>query len=145
MPQNAFVDLLVALELFEFQFLLRNGERIGFDGKIALHSRLAERRRTYARRTLTTGRVAPPTVLVDNEISQRSTVVEVRAPDSIGVLYKITHAIAELDLDIHSAKVQTLGDEVVDSFYVRDRSGAKVVDPDPLRELERAILHALSD
>ena len=69
--------------------------------------------------------------------------VEVRAPDEIGVLYRITRAIAELDLDIRSAKVQSIDLDVLDSFYVRDRDGHKVVDPDYLRELERAILAAL--
>jgi [protein-PII] uridylyltransferase len=114
------------------------------DSRIALHSRLAERARVYSRRTFTPHPVAPPSVLVDNEISHRATVVEVRAPDAIGVLYKITHALAELDLDLRSAKVQTMGDEVVDSFYVRDRGGEKILDRDALRELERAIIHALS-
>ena len=66
-----------------------------------------------------------------------ATVVEVHGPDGVGVLYRITRAIAELDLDIRSAKVQTLGDEVVDSFYLRDRDGAKVTDPDYLAEIER--------
>jgi [protein-PII] uridylyltransferase len=113
------------------------------DSRIALHSRLAERERVYSRRTFSPQPVAAPSVLVDNEISRQATVVEVRAPDAIGVLYKITHALAELDVDIHSAKVQTVGDEVVDSFYVRDRAGAKI-GPDGLRELERAVLHALS-
>ena len=114
------------------------------DSRLALHSRLAERARVYSRRTFTPRPISPPSVLVDNEISYRATVVEVRAPDAIGVLYKITHAIAELDLDIRSAKVQTLGDELVDSFYVRDRAGNKITDPTALVELERAILHALS-
>ena len=114
------------------------------DSRIALHSRLAERARVYSRRTTTPQPIAEPTVLVDNVISHLATVVEVRAPDAIGVLYKLTHAIAELDLDIRSAKVQTMGAEVVDSFYLRDRSGSKITDADALAELERAILHALS-
>jgi [protein-PII] uridylyltransferase len=114
------------------------------DGRIALHSRLAERARVYSRRTFTPHAALSPTVAVDNEISQRSTVVEVRAPDAIGVLYKVTHALAELDLDIRSAKVQTMGAEVIDSFYVRDADGAKITDPAALTELERAILHALA-
>jgi UTP:GlnB (protein PII) uridylyltransferase len=42
-----------------------------------------------------------------------------------------------------SAKVQTLGPQVVDSFYVRGRDGQKVSDPHVLAETERALLHAL--
>jgi [protein-PII] uridylyltransferase len=114
------------------------------DSRIALHSRLAERARVYSRRTFSPHPVSPPSVLIDNEISRQATVVEVRAPDAIGVLYKVTHALAELDLDLRSAKVQTMGAEVIDSFYVRNRGGHKIAEPAALQELERAILHALS-
>jgi [protein-PII] uridylyltransferase len=85
----------------------------------------------------------PPRVVVDNRASRDATVVEVHAADSIGVLYRITRALAELDLDIVSAKVQTLGDRVVDAFYVRDVNGGKLDDPMTLVEVERALLHEL--
>ena len=83
-------------------------------------------------------------MLVDNAASRGATVVEVHAPDSMGVLYRITRALSELDLDIVSAKVQTLGDRVVDAFYVRGPSGAKIEDPAMLVEIERALLHELA-
>ena len=70
--------------------------------------------------------------------------IDVQAPDGIGVLYRITHALAELDLDIRSAKVQTLGARVHDAFYVRDRGG-KITDARTLAEIERAILHSLAE
>ena len=113
------------------------------DGKLALEARLRERARVYARREPTLAAPSAPSVTFDNELSDTATVVEVRAPDEIGVLYRITRAIAELDLDIRSAKVQSIDLDVLDSFYVRDRHGAKVSDSDHLRELERAILAAL--
>ena len=72
------------------------------------------------------------------------TVLEVRSIDAIGLLYRITAAMAELDLDIRSAKVQTLGDHVVDAFYVLDSSGAKITDPAHVQEIERALLFALA-
>ncbi len=52
--------------------------------------------------------------------------------------------MADLDLDIVSAKIQTLGDDVVDSFYVRDAAGEKVTDGDYLREIEMAVLSAVA-
>jgi [protein-PII] uridylyltransferase len=113
-------------------------------GRLAIDARLAERRsshRSTVRRQFL-GRA--PSVRVDNQASGTSTVIEVRAPDRIGVLYRITRAFAELDLDIRSAKVATMGDEVVDTFYVRTSGGAKVVDRDHLREIERAVLHQLA-
>ena len=65
------------------------------------------------------------------------------APDLIGVLYRITRALAELDIDIRTAKVQTLGDQVVDAFYVRTADGEKVTDAGHQAEMERAIIHAV--
>ena len=83
-------------------------------------------------------------MLIDNDASHAATVIEVHAPDSVGVLYRITRALSELDLDITSAKVQTLGERVVDAFYVRGPGGGKVTDAAVLVEIERALVHELS-
>ncbi len=113
------------------------------DGRIALRARLLQRARTYRNRRPTTARPADPRVMVDNEVSAHATVLEVRCPDSIGVLYRITRALAEMDLNIVTAKVQTLGHDVIDAFYVRDAHGDKVFDPHHLDEIERAVLAAI--
>jgi [protein-PII] uridylyltransferase len=113
-------------------------------GRLALQARLAERARVYGGRGPKGPVPGPPRVFIDNGASRVATVVEVHAPDSIGVLYRITRALADLDLDIVSAKVQTLGERVVDAFYVRSASGAKLDDPALLVEVERALLHELS-
>jgi [protein-PII] uridylyltransferase len=113
------------------------------EGRLALQARLAERARVYGGRRVQAPIQEPPRVLVDNAASRNATVVEVHAPDSMGVLYRITRALSELDLDIVSAKVQTLGDRVVDAFYVRSSTGAKLEDPAMLVEIERALLHEL--
>ena len=82
---------------------------------------------------------------MDNDASPRATVIEVRAPDAVGLLYRVTASMAELEIDIRSAKIQTLGDHVVDAFYVRDAAGAKITDEGHLGEIERALLHALAE
>jgi [protein-PII] uridylyltransferase len=117
--------------------------RRAVDGRLALEARLATRAR-HGRRNAALRLVRDPSVRVDNTASGTSTVIEVHAPDRIGVLYHITRALADMDLDIRWAKVATLGAEVVDSFYVRTASGEKVEDTEHIRELERAILHRLS-
>jgi [protein-PII] uridylyltransferase len=114
------------------------------EGRLALQARLAERARVYGARSKRAPVHEPPRVVVDNRASRDATVVEVHAVDSVGVLYRITRALADLDLNIVSAKVQTLGDRVVDAFYVRDMAGEKVTDPAALVEVERALLHELS-
>lgn len=118
-------------------------ERV-LEGRLALQARLAERARIYGARQKRTPVHEPPRVVVDNKASRDATVVEVHAVDSIGVLYRITRALAELELNIVSAKVQTLGERVVDAFYVRDMAGDKLTDPATLIEVERALLHELS-
>jgi [protein-PII] uridylyltransferase len=113
------------------------------DGRVALQARVAERARTYDRDTVPEANPAPPEVRIDNDVSDSATVIEVHAPDRTGVLYRITRALADLELDVRSAMVQTLGHRVVDSFYVRDIHGGKISDPDHLVEIEKALLHSL--
>jgi [protein-PII] uridylyltransferase len=108
-------------------------------GRLALTARLGDRSRTYQPIRLA-ARPARPTVTVDNLSSTTATVLEVTCPDGVGVLYRITRAFAELDLDIVRAHVQTLGSDVIDAFYVRDSSGAKITDPEHLAEVELSIL-----
>jgi [protein-PII] uridylyltransferase len=113
------------------------------DGRLALQARVADRARAYAGRQRAAWRPPTATVRFDNEASQAATVIDVTAADGVGVLYGITRALAELDIDIRSARVQTLGVAVVDAFYVLDHRGAKITDPETAAEIERAILHHL--
>ncbi len=116
-------------------------------GRLAVQARLDERARTYARsHPVAADRLAAtePRVEVDNDGSAVATVIEVHAPDRVGLLYRITMALAALDVDINRALVQTLGRNVVDTFYVRDAGGSKLSDPDHLAEIERAVLHAIT-
>ena len=63
---------------------------------------------------------------LDNELSDRFTVIEVECLDRHGLLYDLTHTISELSLDIASAHIATFGERVVDTFYVTDLVGHKV-------------------
>jgi len=112
-------------------------------GRLAVDARLADRARAYPQRAAA-ATVAPPRVIVDNAASDAATVIEVRAPDAVGVLYRITRALADCDLDVRRAKVATLGHEVVDSFYVVAPDGTKLTDADHTGEIERAILAELA-
>jgi [protein-PII] uridylyltransferase len=115
-------------------------------GELALSARLAERARTYRRRrrpAAAATSVLSPSVLFVDDASSNATVIEVRAPDSIGLLHRVASALAEMGLDIRHATVQTIGPSVVDSFYVRTSEGAKVTDSYHRAEIERALLHAV--
>lgn len=119
--------------------------RRALDGELALHARVVDRARTYARRRPVVRTPATPSVSFDNQASETATVIDVRGSDGIGRLYRITRTLADFYLDIRSARVQTLGADVVDAFYVRDRNGAKITDAARLVEIERAILHVLDE
>jgi len=111
------------------------------DGRLALRARIAERRRTYPRPPVMPTSVET-TVTFHDDASSSATVIDVHAPDGLAVLYRITSALAELDLDIRSARVQTRGHTVVDAFYVLTGEGTKL--DRPLQaEVELAILHTL--
>jgi [protein-PII] uridylyltransferase len=114
------------------------------EGRLSLPDRLIKRSREYARRyRRTAAGPAEPRVLFDNDASARATVVEVRAPDGVAVLHRITNALARCGLDVRFARVSTMGHEVVDAFYVVDRSGAKVLDDEALDAVESAVLRQL--
>ncbi len=91
------------------------------------------------RRRRSAAHVPGTDVRVDNDASDSATVLEVRAPDEVGLLHRITRALFEADLDLVSARVSTLGEMVVDAFYVRENIGAKVTDPDRLDQITAAI------
>ena len=80
-------------------------------------------------------------VKFDNEISS-VTVIEVAAPDSLGLLHWITEALVRSGLHIEQARVQTLGDHVVDSFYVHDGTGGRITDPRALERIAGAVREA---
>lgn len=141
----------VALELFRLEAIgdeERRFERVREDvakalrGRLSLDVRLTEKRQDYAGRSKK-GKGGPPRVVVDNHSSDFYTLIDVHAEDSIGLLYAVTKALAELGLDIHKAKISTYGDDVVDVFYVRDLEGTKAFEADHVAEIERTVLFVL--
>jgi [protein-PII] uridylyltransferase len=116
-------------------------ERLGADldaawsGRLAVEARLERKARDYRPPS-----PVEPDVRVLPDESAHSTVVEVRAGDALGLLHAIAAALGDLDLDVRVAKIDTLGDRVVDTFYVRSPWGAKLSD-DQADELSLAIRH----
>lgn len=111
--------------------------------RLAITPRLVKRAQTYRYQKNTTARPWTPELIVDNAASSTHTVLEVRGPDSIGFLFRVTRVLADLDLDIDRGMVLTQGDDVIDTFYVRDAGGEKVIDPEFLSEIELAVLWAV--
>jgi [protein-PII] uridylyltransferase len=110
-----------------------------YDDALPLAEHLAERERAYDRGNAPG---SPPAVLWDDSASESATVIEVRAHDTVGLLHRLTHALAAAELDVRTARMSTLGAEVVDAFYVVDAGGRPVEDPARRREIEAALLNA---
>jgi [protein-PII] uridylyltransferase len=111
--------------------------------ELAISSRLAERARTYKRRRRSAAAKPVTAIVFDHRASHNATVIEVRAPDTLGLLHRLTVALAELGLDVRHATVQTLGPQAIDTFYVRTRTGSKLLEERHRAEVERALMHAV--
>ena len=86
-----------------------------------------------------------PRVLIDNKASNTHTVLEINGLDRPGLLYDVTDAITNSELQISAAKISTYGEQVVDVFYVKDNFGMKVEHPSRLDRLRVALLSVLQD
>ena len=83
--------------------------------------------------------IVPVRVLFDNESSERTTILEVFAHDSVGLLYAITKELHDARVSVRAAKIGTYLDQVVDAFHLTDLDGGKIVDSERLESLRRAI------
>jgi [protein-PII] uridylyltransferase len=81
-----------------------------------------------------------PEVTINNQWSQRYTVVEVTGLDRPGLLYELTTTLSKLNLNIASAHVATFGERVVDVFYVTDLLGAQITAPTRQAAIKRPLL-----
>jgi [protein-PII] uridylyltransferase len=88
--------------------------------------------------------VAPSKVTIVPDASRTATVVEVRAHDAPGLLWRIGRALGECGLDVRAARVETLGAEAVDVFYVTGPAGQPVTDAHTRGRITAQILAALS-
>jgi [protein-PII] uridylyltransferase len=93
-----------------------------------------------------TGEKLPTQIRLDNDASDTRTLIEIETEDRIGLLYTISQTLTELALDISAAKICTERGAALDSFYVRELSGGKVLAPERHRSIEhrlRQAIHAL--
>src|SRR3954462_10894371 len=97
-----------------------------------------------ARRAVAKGRIKAfaiePEVTINNQWSNRYTVIEVTGLDRPGLLYELMAMLSKLSLNITSAHVATFGERVVDVFYVTDLLGAKIASPTREVAIKRALL-----
>jgi [protein-PII] uridylyltransferase len=100
-------------------------------GEVSVADGLRERRAAYGQRPPADDRIEIGIAPME---SAESTVVEVFAPDAIGLLADIAGVFGALGLDVRIAKVATAGELAVDVFYVRD-GDRKLLHPARIAEL----------
>jgi [protein-PII] uridylyltransferase len=86
-----------------------------------------------------------PAVMLDNDASETSTVVEASGRDRPGLLAALARTIADAGLSILSAHIDGYGERAVDAFYVTDPKGAKLTDARKGNALKSALIAALND
>jgi [protein-PII] uridylyltransferase len=92
-----------------------------------------------------TGERMPTRISFDNESSDTRTLIEIETEDRVGLLYTISCVLTELELDISAAKINTEKGAALDSFYVRDCDGGKMLVPERWQACERKLRHAISE
>ncbi|QFT82621.1 Bifunctional uridylyltransferase/uridylyl-removing enzyme [Roseovarius sp. THAF27] len=87
----------------------------------------------------------PTHITFDNEGSEIYTIIEVDTRDRPGLLYDLTRTLSNGNVYINSAVIATYGEQVVDTFYVKDMFGLKFHSPAKQRALERKLRQAISE
>jgi [protein-PII] uridylyltransferase len=116
--------------------------RSALSGALPLRERVSERVGRYRGPADPGG--AGVDVLIDFDASASSTIIEVHAPDQVGLLASVAAVFADLDIDVSVALVATSGTRAVDVFYVRDEHGAKPSDPKLLQRLRATLIARLT-
>jgi [protein-PII] uridylyltransferase len=104
--------------------VMRRGSRLSFGRSLPAHRQ-------------------PTEVRVDNETSDRFTIIDVFADDRQGLLYVMTNAIFRLGLSVHASRISTRLDQVADVFYVTALDGKKLEDPAQLESIRSMLLHEI--
>jgi [protein-PII] uridylyltransferase len=114
------------------------GEEVDF------HTLIARQKITRPAYAAYTGERLPTRVHFDNESSETRTLIEIETEDRIGLLYAISQTLTELELDITGAKISTERGAAIDSFYVRELDGGKILVPERHAAIERRLRQGIA-
>lgn len=141
------VDVFVVREpaqgqpLEELWARVRRAVSYALTDKLSLEYRLDQKRNSplAAQARAPGGRSA---VRLDNAQSDFYTIIEVAAPDRLGLLHDLARTLCAFGARIHLARIATSAGRIHDVFYVRDDEGRKLAHPEQAETLRRALLAA---
>jgi len=143
----------VALDIFQVEDATRELEhrlpqfqkdlREILSGTVALKTLFSQRREMNSIHSKVIPGVSAE-VKVDNLDSDFYTIIEVTGQDRLGILYEITRALTDHGCNISFARIATLGNRIVDVFYVQDEWGEKIVEKQRTENLRESLLRRLT-
>lgn len=110
---------------------------------VDLHTLIARQKITRPLYQAYSGERIPTQVVFDNEASDTRTLVEIETEDRIGLLYTMAQTLTGLQLDITAARISTEKGAAIDSFYVQEMGGRKILSPERQKSIERQLRHAI--
>ncbi len=88
-------------------------------GELRVDQALAARVRSAGRSRRQTEEAAPPPRVVwALDRATDAVILELRAADDVGLLYRVAHALEVVGANVRAARISTLGSDVVDAFYL---------------------------
>ena len=90
------------------------------------------------------GERIPTRIYFDNDTSANRTILEIETEDRVGLLHVISQALTELNLDISLAKISTEKGAAIDTFYVCEQDGQKIVWPERQKLIEERLRAGLA-
>jgi [protein-PII] uridylyltransferase len=93
---------------------------------------------------LTTGTEFPTRIAIDNKTHPVYALIEIQAPDRLGLLYDVLTCLDRENLLVPLSRINTQTGAAIDTLYVVDRSTrAKITDPHRIRAIQQRLQNAI--
>jgi [protein-PII] uridylyltransferase len=86
----------------------------------------------------------PADIKINNQDSDFFTIIEITGEDRLGILFEITQALTDHGCNIYFARISTLGNRIVDVFYVQDEWGEKIEKREKIDHLKQLLIQRLT-
>ena len=88
----------------------------------------------------TPGMLLPIDIDIDNDQSDRFTILRISADDTRGFIYELTSSLALLGYDIHRVTLTSIGNRAIDTLFIARQDGTKIVRPEMQTRLRVAVV-----
>ncbi len=114
------------------------------DDSVNLAALIARQRISHPLYQAYSGEQIPTQIVFDNAAADTRTFVQIETEDRIGLLYTLARTLTDMELDISTARICTEKGAAIDSFYVRERDGGKILSVERQKAIERRLQHAIN-